>query len=85
MLTGHCLTEYIGKGEIHMNMIPVSSSDIASIGYDGSTLHILFNSGGLYAYYNVPESVYNGLMNASSHGKYFHANIRGRYGDTKIG
>ncbi len=45
-----------------MNMIPVSSSDIASIGYDGSTLHILFNSGGLYAYYNVPESVYNGLM-----------------------
>ncbi|MDE7324342.1 MAG: KTSC domain-containing protein, partial [Lachnospiraceae bacterium] len=44
-----------------------------------------FNSGSLYAYYNVPESVYSGLMNASSHGKYFHAYIRGRYGDTKIG
>ncbi|MDE7322403.1 MAG: KTSC domain-containing protein, partial [Lachnospiraceae bacterium] len=25
-----------------------------------------FNSGSLYAYYNVPESVYSGLMNASS-------------------
>ncbi|MDE7323914.1 MAG: KTSC domain-containing protein, partial [Lachnospiraceae bacterium] len=49
-----------------MNMIPVSSSNIASIGYDGSTLHIRFNSGSLYAYYNVPESVYSGLMNASS-------------------
>ena len=68
-----------------MNMIPVSSSDISSIGYDGSTLHIRFRSGGLYAYYNVPNSVYNGLMNAPSHGKYFHAYIKGRYGDTKIG
>lgn len=68
-----------------MNMISVSSSDIASIGYEGSTLHIRFNSGGLYAYYNVPASVYNGLMGAGSHGKYFHANIKGRYGDTKIG
>ena len=68
-----------------MNMIPVSSSDIASIGYDGSTLHIRFHSGGLYAYYNVPASIYNGLMSAGSHGRYFHAHIRGRYGDTKIG
>lgn len=68
-----------------MQMISVSSSDISSIGYEGSTLHIRFNSGGLYAYYNVPASIYNGLMSASSHGKYFHANIKGRYGDTKVG
>ncbi|MBP3469722.1 MAG: KTSC domain-containing protein [Lachnospiraceae bacterium] len=60
-----------------MNMVPVSSSDISSIGYDGSTLHIRFHSGGLYAYYNVPNSVYSGLMNAASHGRYFHANIKG--------
>ncbi len=68
-----------------MDMIPVVSSDIASVGYEGTTMHIRFNSGGLYAYYNVPESVYSGLMSASSHGKYFHAHIRGKYGDTKIG
>lgn len=68
-----------------MQMIPVSSSNIASIGYQGSTLHIRFHSGGLYAYYNVPISVYNGLMNAVSKGRYFHANIKGRYGDTRIG
>ena len=67
-----------------MQMIPVSSSNIASIGYDGSTLHIRFHSGGLYAYYNVPSGIYNGLMSASSKGRYFHANIKGRYGDTKI-
>ena len=68
-----------------MNMISVNSSDISSIGYDGSTLHIRFHSGGLYAYYNVPSSIYNGLMTAGSHGKYFHANIKGHYGDTRIG
>lgn len=68
-----------------MNMIPVASSDIASVGYEGTTLHIRFNSGGLYAYYNVPTRIYNSLMSASSKGGYFHANIKGRYGDTKIG
>ena len=53
-----------------MDMIPVSSSDIASVGYENGTLYIRFNSGGLYKYSNVPESVYHGLMSASSHGKY---------------
>lgn len=67
-----------------MNMIPVSSSDISSIGYENGILHIHFHSGGLYQYTNVPQSVYNGLMSASSHGKYFHANIKGRYGDKRI-
>lgn len=68
-----------------MNMIPVASSDISSVGYEGTTLHIRFHSGGLYAYYNVPARIYNSLMNASSKGGYFHANIKGRYGDTRIG
>jgi len=39
----------------------------------------------LYAYYNVPESVYNGLMSAGSKGGYFNNFIKGRYGDTPIG
>jgi hypothetical protein len=49
-----------------MVMKPVSSTDISSIGYEGGALHIRFNSGGLYAYFNVPVSVYQGLMGASS-------------------
>lgn len=68
-----------------MKMISVASTNISRIGYEGTTLHIRFNSGGLYAFYNVPASVYNGLMSASSKGGYFHANIKGRYGDTRIG
>ena len=66
-------------------MIAVQSSNLAAIDYDGrGTLVIVFHSGGVYAYYGVPSSDYCGLMNASSHGKYFHAHIKGRYSYRKI-
>jgi len=69
-----------------MNRQSVSSSNIASIGYDSrsQTLEIEFHSGGIYQYYNVSKSLYEDLMRASSHGSFFHENIKGRYGDTKI-
>lgn len=64
----------------------VRSSDIASIGYDAEaqTLEIEFHSGGIYQYFEVPESVYDELMNASSHGIYFHENIKDKYESSKI-
>ena len=42
----------------------VSSSNIASIGYDpdNQVLEIEFLSGAVYQYYDVPQSVYDGLM-----------------------
>lgn len=56
----------------------VESSNLASVGYDvnSNTLEIEFNSGGIYQYFNVPESVHKELMNASSHGQYFDRNIK---------
>lgn len=50
----------------------VSSSNIASIGYDpdNQVLEIEFLSGAVYQYYDVPQSVYDGLMAADSHGKF---------------
>ena len=64
-----------------MPRIPVSSSNIASVGYDScsGTLEIGFHSGGVYQYYGVPHSEYAGLMGAGSHGSYFHAHIRSHY------
>lgn len=64
-----------------MSRISVSSSNIASVGYDSwsNTLEIGFHSGGVYQYYGVPYSEYAGLMEASSHGSYFHAHIRNCY------
>ena len=68
-----------------MEMQRVDSTDIASVGYADGILNIRFHSGGLYRYSNVPLAIYQSLISASSKGKYFHANIKGRYGDTKIG
>lgn len=62
-----------------MNMIPVSSSNIASIGYENGTLYVAFNRGGLYAYSGVPVSIYHGLMSASSHGSYLASHVKGIY------
>ena len=62
-------------------MIAVESSDLAGVEYDEwtQTLVIAFQSGGVYQYYSVPPSEYFGLMNADSHGSYFHQNIKNRY------
>lgn len=61
-----------------MNRQSVTSSNLKSVGYDASsqTLEIEFHHGGIYEYYNVPSGIYEGLMNASSHGTYFDANIK---------
>lgn len=49
----------------------VSSSNIASIGYDSiaQVLEVEFLNGAVYQYYDVPEELYEGLMAANSHGK----------------
>jgi hypothetical protein len=66
-------------------MIAVQSSDLCAVDYDWSgTLTIEFHSGGVYEYYHVPQSEYDGLMNASSHGRYFHAYIKNRYDYRRI-
>jgi hypothetical protein len=62
-----------------MSMIPVNSSAIAAVGYDGSTLRIAFRHGGIYDHPGVPYSVYVELMNASSIGSYYARHIRGCY------
>jgi hypothetical protein len=69
-----------------MNRQPVSSSNIASIGYDleSQTLEIEFLNGGVYQYFDVPQHVYEELMSASSHGQYLASNIKGAYRYSKV-
>ncbi len=69
-----------------MQRTPVSSSNLASVGYDASlaTLEIAFNEGGVYEYLRVPEAVYRGLMAASSKGRYFDSMIKNAYSYRKI-
>lgn len=71
-----------------MKRISVDSSNLATVGYDKGSqiLEIEFNHGGVYQYYDIPISVYEGLTNASSHGTYFDKNIKkAGYSYKKIG
>lgn len=65
-----------------MERQPVSSSSLASIGYnpDSETLEVEFTkSGRVYEYYNVPQFMYDRLMEAPSLGIFFNAEIRNAY------
>lgn len=64
-----------------MNRISVSSSNISSIGYDpeSQTLEIEFNDGSIYQYNDVPQLIYESLMNAGSHGQYLNQHIKDKY------
>ena len=69
-----------------MDRTPVSSSNVASVGYapESLTLEIEFNDGSVYQYFDVPDSEYRGLMEAGSKGKYIHAYIRENYRYTRL-
>lgn len=60
---------------------PVNSSMISRAGYDFETeeMQLQFSNGRVYTYASVPVSVFNGLLDASSPGSYYHANIKGQY------
>lgn len=69
-----------------MNRQAVTSSNIASIGYDADskTLEIEFLNGGVYQYFDVPQHIYDGIMSADSHGQYLAQNIKGAYRYSKV-
>jgi hypothetical protein len=64
-----------------MDRQSVSSSNIASVGYnpDSETLEIEFLNGRVYEYYNVPHFMHERLMEASSVGIFFNAEIKNSY------
>jgi hypothetical protein len=64
----------------------VTSSDIASIGYDDAsgTLEIEFHATSVYRYFSVPKDIYEGLLATPSPGKYFLQHIKGRYAWEKV-
>jgi hypothetical protein len=60
-------------------LIPVDSSAIRAIGYDGGTLTVEFHTGRVYDHPDVPYSVFDDFMRASSKGAFYNQHIRGRY------
>ena len=63
-----------------IDMTPVSSSNIAAVGYDADSreLTIEFNSGDVYIYDGIDPMSYESLMQAPSVGSFFYRFIRNR-------
>jgi hypothetical protein len=71
-----------------MDRTPVTSTDLASIGYDAdsSTLEVEFCKGGVYQYFGVPADIFESLMAAPSKGSYFNQTIKkGGYSYSRVG
>lgn len=69
-----------------MDMKPVTSSNIKAVGYHAPSkrLSVEFRGSGTYHYDDVPPETHEALMGATdSHGKHFHANIKGKFKQTK--
>jgi hypothetical protein len=64
----------------------VDSSSLRSVGYDvrSRTLEIEFHSGGVYPYYDVPQTVFAALLAQDSLGAYFNAEIRDAYACARV-
>ena len=69
---------------MNVEMIPVASSTILSVGYKDGSLYIRFLKSGTYEYSDVPEEVFAELMNAESKGHYFQVYIKETYRGRKI-
>ena len=61
-----------------MDRTPVTSSNLASIGYDPRVqiLQVEFNNGRVYNYFRVPPEKFDAIMAADSCGKYLNTEIK---------
>lgn len=69
-----------------MERQPVSSSSIASIGYDKESqmLEVEFVRGAVYQYYEVPAEEYDSFVSAGSIGQYFNFQIKHAYACVQV-
>jgi hypothetical protein len=65
------------EGKEMVDLKGVDSSVIAAAGYDPErrALYVVFNTGRVYEYQDVPAEIYDGLMAAESKGKFLNEQI----------
>ena len=69
-----------------MELTPVESSNIDSIGYDSDLkeLVVKFKHAATYSYSGVEPNIFRELMSAESKGKFFSQNVKGIYEYRKV-
>jgi ATP-dependent DNA helicase RecG len=75
------LTVLSEENESKIKRIPITSSNIASIGYnkEARILEIEFHHGAIYQYVDVPEKVFEELMSSPSQGAYYMNELKGKF------
>ena len=72
--------EIAGSDSPGLQMIPVASSNVAAIGFDGKeTIYVAYNNGSTYAYYNQSQEMFDAFLSAPSKGKFRHAFLNGNF------
>ena len=66
-------------------MIFIDSSNIEAIGFDpeAAELHVHFHSSGQYVYHEVPQDVFDALLESPSKGSFLNREIKPFYTFTK--
>jgi hypothetical protein len=65
-------------------MTAVASTNIHSVGHDGSALFVRFHDGGTYRYPGVGAEHHDAMLKAESPGRYFANKIRDRHRGGKV-
>jgi hypothetical protein len=71
-------------------MTPVRSSNLHSVGHDGTALYVSFrdSKGNVVSTYRYPTATsehHRAMLEASSAGAYFHATVKNRHTGVKVG
>jgi hypothetical protein len=69
-----------------MRLETVESSMVHAVGYDDATqeLEVVFTSGTVFRYTEVPRNVYDDLLAADSKGQFMRANVIGCYPEYRV-
>lgn len=69
-----------------MEMHLVDSSNVSAIGYDedSQTLQVEFNSGATYQYFDVPQQIFEGMLDAGSVGQFLNQHVKGVFRYSRV-
>lgn len=67
-----------------MDLKPVKSSVIKSIGHDGKNLRVQFHNGAVHEFSGVPAATYSAMLASGSMGRFFGSKIRNQFPSQKV-